>query len=121
MRRMAAAIVVVLSVAALHSQTPANSAVIRGRVLAASTGGAVRNAVVRLELSGEIVTTGLTDGDGLFVFSGRASGSYDVSAEKAGLVKTSFASVTGQRLSLPQGGTSDPIELTLAKGGAVSG
>jgi hypothetical protein len=109
MRRGAAAFVLLVSALALfgHAQTPA---VIRGRVVAASTGDPLRNARVVVKTSRDLPPL-LTDADGRFAVAAPSEGHCSLSVAKAGYAKT----------TLTVAANADPVTVEMPKGAVISG
>ena len=110
------------------AQIPAGTAVIRGRVVSATTGTAVRRASISAvyvpERGVEAGRNAQTDDNGVFEFRGLAAGRWTLRASKAGYIDQQF----GQRSAFA---TTDPIVLDdgqqfvadfrLSRGGAIAG
>lgn len=109
-------------------QVPAGTAVIRGRVVSATTGTAVRRASISAvyipERGVEAGRNTQTDDNGVFEFRGLAAGRWTLRASKTGYIDQQF----GQRSAFA---TTDPIVLSegqqlvadfrLSRGGAIAG
>jgi len=93
---------------------PAGSAVIRGRVVAAGTGDALRHSRISTSSPQGRAPTVLSDEEGRFVLGSLPGGTFTISAAKAGYSKESAV------VSLADDGTAD-VDLQLAKGGTILG
>jgi hypothetical protein len=130
-------VVVLLSVGALHGQTPrpalaaaAGTSSIRGRVLAAETNTPLRNARIDLEDGARrVVSTVLADGEGRFALTAVASGVYTLIGAKPGYVKTSFVAPGNANagrtnrtpIRVAEGATVENLDIRLSKSGAIMG
>jgi hypothetical protein len=109
-----------------NAQRPTGTAVIRGRVVSADTGAAVRRAQVRATSSvsrdNRIVST---DSQGNFEFRDLPAGRWDVSASKAGFVTMRFGQrrpfEAGRPLEVADAQVVEKVTLALPKGAAITG
>jgi hypothetical protein len=104
--------------------TPAGSAVIAGRVVAADTGRALRHARV-VAAGGGRPHAGSTDEQGRYRITGLTAGTYTVTAAKSGFVDGAFgqrrSSGTGTPVELADARQAANIDIKLARGGVVTG
>src|SRR5439155_26392523 len=104
--------------------TPAGTATITGRVVAADTGRALRRARVVVGGGGRPHAAS-TDEQGRYRVTGLAAGSYTISAAKSGFVDGAFGqrrwSGMGTPLDLTDGQQAVNIDIKLARGGVVTG
>lgn len=105
---------------------PKGTAVLRGRVTSAVTGGPLRRAQVRamsMEARGGGVTS--TDAEGNFEIKELPAGRYNITATKGGFVTGQFgqrrAGDPGTPIELVDGQTADKVNFTLSRGGVISG
>lgn len=102
------------------------TAVLRGVVTSASTGGPLRRAMVRVfsqdGRGGGVVST---DADGRFEVKDLPAGRYTVNASKAGYVAVSYGQrqpeQPGTVLDVKDGQTIEKIALTMPRGGVITG
>jgi hypothetical protein len=137
--RHAAAAFVFLSAAALtgHAQSPpprdssafttkTGTGRISGRVVAAESGDALRNARVMLSPATADAPIVLTDADGRFSFASLPSGTYFVSATKSGYAASTFDgwNVTNRSfrgIQVADGAAITGFTVSIAKGAAITG
>lgn len=104
--------------------TPAGTAVIAGRVVAADTGRALRHARV-VAGGGGRPHAASTDEQGRYRITGLTAGSYTVSAAKSGFVDGAFGqrrySGAGTPVELTDAQQAVNIDIKLARGGVVTG
>ncbi|MDP3719410.1 MAG: carboxypeptidase-like regulatory domain-containing protein [Acidobacteriota bacterium] len=105
---------------------PKGTAVMRGKVTSAVTGGPLRRAQVRamsMEARGGGVTS--TDAEGNFEIKELPAGRYNITATKGGFVTGQFgqrrAGDPGTPIELVDGQTADKVNFVLARGGVISG
>lgn len=105
---------------------PKGTAVMRGKVTSAVTGGPLRRAQVRamsMEARGGGVTS--TDAEGNFEIKELAAGRYTITAAKGGFVTGQFGQrrpgEAGTPIELVDGQTADKVNFTLSRGGVISG
>jgi protocatechuate 3,4-dioxygenase beta subunit len=87
------------------------TATLRGRVVAAATGDAIRNARVTVTADRALPTV-LTDAEGWFAVPDVPNAALSVAAAKPGFARTS--------ITIPSG-SAQPLTLALARGAAISG
>lgn len=102
------------------------SAVIRGVVVAADTGGPIRRAQVRATAPGSQDTrTTLTDEQGRFELKELAGGKYTVTASKGGFVSLQYGqrrpSEPGTPVDLGAGQTLEKLVIALPRGSVITG
>jgi len=98
---------------------------LRGRVMAAETGGPVRRAQVRI-LGQDIGSkTAITDADGRFEFRDLPGGRFNVSAAKSGFVTVQYGQLrpfeSGKAIDLVDGQVMDKADIAMPRGGVISG
>lgn len=105
---------------------PKGTAVLRGRVTSAVTGGPLRRTQVRamsMEARGGGVTS--TDAEGNFEIKELPAGRYTITAAKGGFVTGQFGQrrpgEAGTPIELVDGQTADKVNFTLSRGGVISG
>src|SRR5712675_1071469 len=105
---------------------PAGSATIRGHVVSAETGEALRKAQVRItapELRENRLTT--TDADGRYEFKEVVPGRYNVNASKGSYVSLSYGQLRpfepGKPLEILATQTVEKVDFALPRGGIVTG
>jgi protocatechuate 3,4-dioxygenase beta subunit len=125
-------VALLLSPTVLRGQAPARdnpstargTASIRGRVVDA-TGKPLSRVEVRASGPGNQQANGLTDGSGRYELDGLPAGTYTVIATKANYVRTSWGEPRpegpGKRITLADGQKLDNINLSLKRGGVVTG
>ena len=107
-------------------QSPA-AASIKGTVVSRQTGKPLGNATIELRIMGGNTTakTTTTDGDGKFVLSRLAAGSYRLIARRSGYVQTEFsplgAGVAGTPVDLKADQQLTGVQLALTATGTISG
>ncbi len=105
--------------------TQPGTAVIRGRVLAASTGDPLRNArVAILGTANTEVHPVLTDADGRFALTRVPAGAHQITAVKTGYAEARFGahgSGPALRVEVAAGAVVNGIDIRLARSGAISG
>ena len=99
---------------------------IRGRVLAADTGGPVRHAIVRINsFDGRDTHAVMTDGDGKYEFRDLPAASYSLSGSKTGFMTTQLgAKQPGDPPKLLKVGEAEVIanaDIVLPRGGVIAG
>ncbi len=105
---------------------PKGTAVIRGYVLAAGTGGPIRRAQVRamaMNVGGGGVTS--TDAEGRYEIKDLPAGRYSISATKSGYVTGQYGqrrpTEPGTPIEIADGMAADKLNFTLARGGVIAG
>lgn len=105
---------------------PKGTAVMKGRVTSAVTGGPLRRAQVRamsMDARGGGVTS--TDAEGNFEIKELPAGRYTITATKGGFVPGQFgqrrAGDPGTPIELVDGQTADKVNFVLSRGGVISG
>ncbi|MEN3339057.1 MAG: hypothetical protein V7647_2733 [Acidobacteriota bacterium] len=98
---------------------------IRGRVLSAETGSAVRRVQVRVfgpDIGMKLATT---DDDGRFEFRGLPAGRFSLSATKSGYVSAQYGQTrpfeSGKPLELADGQILDKANILIPRGSAITG
>ena len=102
------------------------TSIIRGHVLAADSGGPLRRALVNIRSadgrSGGVATT---DAEGRFEIKELLGGRYNISAQKAGYVTTSYGQrrpdQPGTPLEVLEGQIVEKLTLSLPRGGVITG
>ncbi len=106
---------------------PAGRGVISGTVVEASSGDAVRKAVVTVTWHGtpRSWATARTDGSGRFTFEGLPAGTYDLRATKQGLGAAIYGANSvrelGDVITLGGGETRADLKLRFLRSGTISG
>lgn len=141
-----AAVLVALLPAALSAQAPAaggpaqstprdgvgaparGTATIRGRVLAAGSGDAIRRAEVRLQGVGRGLfppRSATTDDEGRYQFTELPAGRYQLTASRGGFVSLEYGQrrsrESGRPLDIAERQTLDAIDFALPRGAVVTG
>ncbi len=105
---------------------PKGTAVLRGRVTSAATGGPLRRAQVRamsMDARGGGVTS--TDAEGNFEIKELPAGRYTITATKGGYVTGQFGQrrpgEPGTPIELVDAQTADKVNFVLSRGGVISG
>lgn len=106
---------------------PKGSAIIRGSVIAATTGAPVRRAQVRVMSNDGRGSNGVTstDNEGRFEVKELAAGRYIVTATKGGFVTAQFGqrrpNEPGTPIELVDGQTADKVSFSLTRGSVIAG
>jgi carboxypeptidase family protein len=106
-------------------QPKTGTARLRGRVLAAETGGPVRRAQVRI--SGQDIgsKSAMTDAEGRYEFKDLPAGRFSLSATKAGFVTVQYGQTrpfeSGKPIDLTDGQLLDKADFSMPRGSAISG
>ena len=113
------ALLIWCAVAVGAAQAPGVTA--QGTVLDGASGLGIPLAHIRLSRSsgGDLVAEASTDSDGRFAFTGLASGTYVVSAEKTGYVAVMRGGASP--VALAQGADTAPVTLRLSRAAAIVG
>jgi len=105
---------------------PKGTAVLKGQVTSAVTGGPLRRAQVRamsMEARGGGVTS--TDAEGRFEIKDLPAGRYSITATKGGFVTGQFGQrrpgEPGTPIELVDGQTAEKVNFVLSRGGVISG
>ena len=97
----------------------------RGRVVAADTGAALRRAQVRISSPDIGTKTALTDGQGRYEFKDLPAGRFNVSVSKSGFVTMQYGQTrpfeTGRPIDLADAQIMEKADVALPRGSAVSG
>jgi hypothetical protein len=107
--------------------SPAGTATVRGRVVAAGSGDLVpiRDARVSISAITGPIEPVFTDSGGRFEFSGLPAGRYTLTAEKTGFVRTRYGSKNDldppSLVDVSDGAAVNSIEIRLPKGAAILG
>jgi hypothetical protein len=106
--------------------SPSGSAVVRGRVVAMSSGEPLRRATVVIESAGaKLARTVQTDLDGRFEFQHLAAGKLKLSASKTGFIPLDYGQrrsfQSGRDIDLAAGQVLDNLEIALPRAGAITG
>lgn len=104
----------------------AGTGVIKGRVLAADTGAAVKRARISLDSGNPLESRSTTtDLEGRYEFADVAGGTYRVSATKGTFVPYEYGQARpfdrGKPIDVADGQVLDKIDITLPRGGVVAG
>lgn len=107
-------------------ERPAGTAVLRGRVVTADTGAAIRRAQVRAVSPTTSDTRLVTsDAQGNFEFRDLPSGRWELTASKAGFVTMRFGQrrpfEAGRPIEIADGQTIERVSLMLPRGAAITG
>lgn len=98
---------------------------LRGRVVAADTGTAVRRAQVRVSGPDIGSKTALTDAQGRYEFRDLPAGRFSLSVSKAGFVAMQYGQKrpfeTGKQIDLTDGQVMDKADVTLPRGSVLAG
>lgn len=98
---------------------------VRGRVIAADTGSAMRRVQVRISGSDIMSKTMLTDGDGRFEFTELPAGRFTMSATKAGFVTVQYGQLRpfeqGKPIELSENQVLDKADIVMPRGSVISG
>jgi carboxypeptidase family protein len=107
-----------------HAQT-VGTASIHGRVVEATTGRGLSRVEVVAEAGGPASPSALTDGNGRYHLTSMPAGAYIVSATKANYLRFTWGQTRvdgpGKRITLAAGQELDNINLTLMRGGVITG
>lgn len=108
-----------------NQQAKTGTAVIRGRVVAMDTGGAIRRAQVRLSGSDVGVKSALTDGNGRYEFKELPAGRVTLNVSKGGFVNMQYGQTRpfepGRPIELSDGQVMEKVDIALPRGSVVSG
>ncbi len=98
---------------------------IRGRVVAADTGAAMRRVQVRISGSDILPKTMLTDADGRYEFGELPAGRFTISATKAGFVTVQYGQLRpfeqGKPIELLENQVLDKADVVMPRGSVISG
>ena len=98
---------------------------LRGRVVAADSGAVVRRAQVTLSGPEAGVKTAVTDTQGRYEFRDLPAGRVNLSVSKSGFLDTKYGqshpAERGRPIELADGQVRDKVDVTLMRGGAISG
>src|SRR6478672_122815 len=98
---------------------------LRGRVLAADTGNAIRRAQVRISSSDIGTKTAMTDAQGRYEFKDLPAGRFTVSVVKAGYVTMQYGQSRpfepGRPIDLAEAQAMEKADVALPRGSAVQG
>jgi carboxypeptidase family protein len=105
---------------------PTGTAVIRGRIVTADSGAAIRRAQVRaVSVNGGDTRLVTTDAQGNFEFRDLPAGRWELTASKAGFVTVRFgqrrALEAGRPIEIADGQVVDRINFSLPRGAAITG
>jgi protocatechuate 3,4-dioxygenase beta subunit len=110
---------------ARRNEEPRGTAVIRGVVVAADTGGPIRRAQVRVSGQGDGSRLATTDAQGRFEVRDLPAGRYTVSASKGGFVSLQYGqkrpSESGTPLEIADAQLMDKIVIGLPRGSVIAG
>jgi protocatechuate 3,4-dioxygenase beta subunit len=109
--------------------TATGTSVIRGRVTAADTGQPLRRVRIRVDADGENVLiepqSVTTDDEGRYEVARLTAGRYQLSASKGGYVSVQYGQrlpfESGRPIELRDGQLLDKVDVTLPRGGVVTG
>ena len=127
MKNAATALIVVASLTVAVAQTTKSTARIRGRVVAAATGRAVRNATVWVGALGntDIRKTVRTDANGQYELADLPAGRYSFTASHPAYLTQNFDQprplARYRLLELAEGEQLDGIDFSLHRGGVITG
>ena len=106
-------------------QPKTGTARLRGRVLAAETGGPVRRAQVRIMGPDIGSKTAMTDAEGRFEFRDLPGGRFNLSATKSGFVTVQYGQTrpfeSGKAIDLTEGQVMDKADIAMPRGSVISG
>lgn len=98
---------------------------IKGRLVAADTGGPVRRAQVRLSGQDVMPKSVATDNEGRFEFKDLPAGAFTINATKSGYVTVSFGQKRpfepGKPIELVDGQLVDNADITMPRGSVIAG
>lgn len=98
---------------------------IRGRVIAADTGAAMRRVQVRLSGSDVMTKTMLTDAEGRYEFTDLPASRFTISATKAGFVNVQYGQTrpfeAGKTIELTEAQVLDKADIVMPRGSVISG
>jgi protocatechuate 3,4-dioxygenase beta subunit len=101
------------------------TASIHGRVVEATTGRGLSRVEVVAEAGGPAPPSALTDGDGRYHLTGIPAGAYIVSASRANYLRSAWGQTRvdgpGKRITLADGQQLNDVNLTLPRGGVITG
>ena len=108
------------------SSTDPGTASIKGRIMGQDSGAPLRHAVVQLFSGALHVNLGtMTDSEGRYVFTDLKGGRYNIMASKGGYVRMQYgqknAQAPGQPVELAAAQALDRIDITLPRGGVITG
>ncbi|HEY5616983.1 MAG TPA: carboxypeptidase-like regulatory domain-containing protein [Vicinamibacterales bacterium] len=107
-------------------ERPAGTAVLRGRVVTADTGTAIRRAQIRAASASSSDTRLVTsDAQGMFEFRDLPAGRWELTASKAGFVTMRFGQrrpfEAGRPIEIADGQVIERVNLMLPRGAAITG
>lgn len=106
-------------------QSKTGTARLRGRVVAAETGGAVRRAQVRIMGPDIGSKTAMTDAEGRFEFRDLPAGRFNLSATKSGFVTVQYGQTrpfeSGKAIDLTDAQVMDKADIAMPRGSVISG
>ena len=98
---------------------------LRGRVMAAETGGPVRRAQVRIMGPDIGSKTATTDAEGRFEFRDLPAGRFNLSANKSGFVTVQYGQTrpfeSGKAIDLTEAQVMDKVDIAMPRGSVISG
>jgi hypothetical protein len=106
-------------------QPKTGTARLRGRVLSNDTGGPVRRALVRIASPDIGSKNAMTDAEGRYEFRDLPAGRFNVTVSKAGYVTVQYGQTrpfeSGKPIDLTDGQALDKADISMPRGGAISG
>ena len=106
-------------------QPKTGTARLRGRVMAAETGGPVRRAQVRIMGPDIGSKTAMTDAEGRFEFRDLPAGRFNLSATKSGFVTVQYGQTrpfeSGKAIDLTDAQVMDKADIAMPRGSVISG
>ena len=106
-------------------QTKTGTARIRGRVMSAETGGAVRRAQVRITGPDIASKSAMSDAEGRYEFRDLPAGRFNLSATKSGFVTVQYGQTrpyeSGKSIELVEAQVLDKADIAMPRGSVIAG